>query len=186
MSRPSMILITRWLRRPVAGLALAIVIAACGSAPGPGTSGAPAGSVGAASRPPAASVGAGGATPVVNCQTISGEAIGTILGMDLAEANPFGDLSCTWTFKDKASGVNAGSIQVRWSNDDVSLGGTKNAFPGGEDVSIGDRGYWAAGPDILYVAKGAHAYAIDVSGLDESARGKEIATQVAELLLPVV
>lgn len=191
MSERSICHLSVWVRRSTAVVVLlfAMVLVACSSAPGPGTSNAPAGSAPVGSQPPAATVGAGGGAPTVNCQTISGADIATIIGLNLAEANPFGDIACTWTFTDKASGTGAGSSQsvyVRWSNDDITLDGVKSLYPGGEAVSIGDRGYWADGTSTLYVAKGAHVYAIDLSGLDTTDPHKDLAIQIAQLLLPKV
>ena len=75
---------------------------------------------------------------------------------------------------------------VRWSGRGGTLDGVKNLYPGGEDVSIGDRGYWADGQSTLYFAKGDYEYAIDVSGLDTTDPLKDIAIKIAELLVPKV
>ena len=178
---------TGQLGRPAQGavLVFAMIFAACSSAPAAGTPDAPAGSLPVGSQPLATLAGPGGDAPLVNCQTIAGADIAMILGMDLAGAQPFGDLACRWTFTDKASGPGR-TVNVRWANDDTALQGAKNLYPGGEDVSLGDRGYWADSANILHVAKGAHAYAIDLSGFDATDPRKDIAIQVAQLLLAKV
>ena len=125
----------------------------------------------------------------MNCQTISADDLVTVVGRDFVEATPFGDIACTWIFADMPSGASAGPearVYVRWANDDTTLESTKSANPGGEDVSIGDRGYWADGASTLYFAKGVNVYAIDLSGLDTTDPLKDIAIKIAELLVPKV
>lgn len=178
--------------RPVrSGVALAVmlVVAACSTSPGatpgnPGASnvsGATAGTAASAAAQPTQATAAAGGAPTVNCKTLSGAAIATILGMELKAADPFGDISCRWTFADKTG--KSRNVVVSWSNNDTTLAGTKKASPGGEDVSIGDRGYWADARSILYVARGAHAYSVALGSFAASDPRKDIALQVAALLL---
>lgn len=183
---------THWGRRSVAGLALAMVVAACSSAPGaatpnasPGTTTPPGATAPAASTPPAASVGTGGAVLTEMCPLISGTDVATIVGMDLAETKPEGNW-CTWTFTERRSGAIpgiGGTVIVRYENDDTTLTLSKGAFPGGEDVSIGDRAYWADDVSVLYVVKGGHVYAVQLILFDKAEPRKDMALAVAQLLL---
>jgi len=147
------------------------IVAACGgSVPGAGTSGTPAGSSSGPNQPLATSVGAVGALAEM-CSLISGEDIAMIVDKDLDATQPGADGWCTWTFTDRRPGAIAGiggSVIVRYEDDDVTLGIQKGAFPGGEDVSIGDRGYWTDDLSVLYVAKGAHVYAVQLILFDRT------------------
>ncbi len=169
-------------------LAFAILTAACAGAPGAQTPGAPAGSGPAGVPTQAPPADGGGGVPVLNCQTLSGTDLAAIVGKDVAEANPLGDLSCDYVFEGSAS-VASGSpdvrVYVRFLNDDATLGSWKEAYSG-EDVSIGDRGYWAEGDSTLFVAKGAHAYGISLRGFDPTDPRKEMAIEIARLLLAKV
>ncbi len=181
--------------RPAAGvaLALAMVVAACNSAPGAGApGGAPAGSAaggsqpGGGTQPPATSVGAGGTVPAEMCPLVSGEDIAAIVDKDLAETRPGADAWCTWTFTERRPGALPGidgTVIVRYEGDGITLDTAKSASPGGEDVSIGDRGYWTDDFSVLYVVKGAHVYAIQLILFDEAEPRLDMATQIAQLLL---
>lgn len=172
---------------------LLAILAACSSGPaalptgvGVTPSGATATTAASATGAPTAS-GPAASTPadgaIVNCQTISGDDIATIIGKDLAGASPFGDIQCTWTFTGGAGAESDRTVVVRWANDDTTLAAAKSAYPGGEDLSLGDRGYWADSVNILYVAKGTHAYAIDLPDFDADEPRKDFAIAIAQLLL---
>jgi len=125
------------------------------------------------------------------CPLISGEDIAMIVDKDLHETQPSADGSCTWTFTDKRPGALAGiggSVSVRYENDDITLEGQKALFPDGEDVSIGgDRGYLPDELVVLYVVKGAHVYAVQLSGFREPTDPrKDILIETARLLLAKV
>ena len=119
------------------------------------------------------------------CPLISGTDVATIVGMDLAETKPEGNW-CTWTFTERRSGAIpgiGGTVIVRYENDDTTLTLSKGAFPGGEDVSIGDRAYWADDVSVLYVVKGGHVYAVQLILFDKAEPRKDMALAVAQLLL---
>lgn len=164
------------------------IVAACSSAPPAGSPGAPAGSGRAVPSQPTAPNSDGG-VPVVNCQTIAEADLVTIVDRDFVEATPFGEIACTWVFADMASASTAGPdarVYVRWANDDTTLAGVKGLYPAGEDVNIGDRGYWVEQDSSLYVAKGAHAYGISLSGFDPTDPRQDMAIEIARLLLTKV
>ncbi len=126
---------------------------------------------------------------MVNCQTIPGPDLVTIIGKEVVEANPFGDLACTWIFAGSASVASGSpdvSLYVRISGQDPTLGSLKNLFPGGQDVSIGDRGYWVESDSSLYVAKGTYAYGISLRGFDPADSRQDMAIEIARLLLAKV
>ena len=125
------------------------------------------------------------------CPLISGEDIAMIADKYLDETQPDADGSCTWTFTDKRPGAIAGiagSVSVRYENDDITLEGPKALFRDGEDVSIGgDRGYLPDELVVLYVVKGAHVYAVQLSGFREPTDPrKDILIETARLLLAKV
>ena len=182
----------RFLRPAViAALACVTIIAACGGAPGAGTPNAPANSALGASQPPAVSQAptlslGGGAAPTEMCPLISGEDVATIVGKDLAETTPGANAWCTWTFTDRTPGAFpgiGGTVIVRYDSDDTQIEHPKNAFPGGEDVTIADRGYWTDDFATLYFVKGAHLYAVQLVQFDAVEPRKDMAIQVAQLLL---
>lgn len=205
MSSISMHLATKPPRSPVAGVALAFVmiVAACGATPGAGSSGAPARSAAGGNpsvvgstpvggthqagggQPAASSVGGAAGVPTDMCAVVSGQDVAVIVGKDLAETKPEGDW-CTWDFTDKKAGSIkgiGGSVIVRYEDDDTTLGITKTAFPNGEDVSIGDGGYWTDGLSVLSVAKGGHVYDVQLILFDKADPRKEMAMKIAQLLL---
>jgi hypothetical protein len=53
-------------------------------------------------------------------------------------------------------------------------------------VSIGDRGYWTDDLSVLYVAKGAHVYAVQLILFDRTDPRKDMAIEIARLLLAKV
>ena len=126
---------------------------------------------------------------MLNCQTIAEADLDTIIGKDVAETNPFGDLACTWIFAGSpsvASGDPNVSLYVWILGTDQALASVKDRLPGGQDVSIGDRGYWVESDSSLYVVKGAHSYGISLSGFDPADPRQDMAIEIARLLLAKV
>lgn len=185
MPNISMNLVTASRRPTIAGLALAVLVAACSGAPAGGTANSPANPTAAGSVPAPTSVGPGGGVPTEMCPLISGADVAMIVARDLAETRPEGNW-CTWTFTERRTGAIAGidgTVIVRYEGDTATLDSVKRAFPGGEDVSIAEGGYWSDDFSVLYVVKGGHVYAVQLILFDKAEPRKDMATRVAQLLL---
>ncbi len=165
------------------------IVAACGgSAPGAGTSGTPAGSSSGPNQPPATSVGAVGALAEM-CSLVSGEDIATIIDKDLAETEPGPDGLCTWTFTDSSPGAFAGKewvVNVSQESDPLPVANWQGQYADGEAVSIGDGGYWAPGLGVLFVQKGAAVYDVQLVLFTQEDPRKDLATEIAQLVLAKV
>lgn len=165
-------------------LAFAIV-AACSSAPPAGT---PAGSGSAVGSTPATSFGAVGA-PAEMCSLISGEDIATIIDKDLAKTEPGPDGLCTWTFTDSTPGAFAGRewvVNVSQESDPLPVANWQGQYADGEDVSIGDGGYWAPGLGVLFVQNGAAVYDVQLVLFTQEDPRKDLAAEIAQLVLAKV
>jgi len=92
---------------------------------------------------------------------------------------------CTWSFTDKDSQIPGlgGTVTARVEGNDTGLKGPKLAFPGGEDVAIGDRGYWSDNLSVLYFVKGSNVYAVQLVLFNKADPRKDIAVKVAQLAL---
>ncbi len=178
-------------RLPAFMLLAFTIVAACSSAPGaPGTPGTPAGSGPAVASTPATSVGAVGALAEM-CSLISGEDIATIIDKDLAKTEPGPDGLCSWTFTDSTPGAFAGKewfVNVSQESDPIPVAMRQGQFalPNGEDVSIGDGGYWAPGLGVLYVQNGADVYDVQLILFTQADPRKDLATEIAQLVLAKV
>lgn len=170
-------------RRPAFILLAFTIVAACGSAPGaPGT---PAGSGSTVTSAPTAPAGAVG-TLAEMCSLISGEDIATIIDKDLAKTEPGPDGLCTWTFIDTTPGAFAGRewvVNVSQESDPLPVESWRGAYADGEDVSVGDGGYWAPGLGVLFVQKGAAVYDVQLVLFTDEDPRKDLATEVAQLVL---
>ena len=123
------------------------------------------------------------------CSLISGEDIATIIDKDLAKTEPGPDGLCTWTFTDSTPGAFAGKewvVNVSQESDPLPVANWQGAYADGEDVSIGDGGYWAPGLGVLFVQKGAAVYDVQLVLFTQEDPRKDLATEIAQLVLAKV
>lgn len=70
-------------------------------------------------------------------------------------------------------------VIVRVEDTFEDIAAVRAAFGDGEAVPIADGGYWSPQVTTLWFLKGGTLYAVQITGVDDVARSKEIATQVA-------
>ena len=116
------------------------------------------------------------------CGLISLQEIGAAAGGTATVDENTGSNECTWTIAKTGSFI-PGTINLRLDSagsNDLAI--IKSVWSEGQDVPVGDGGWWGKGINVLWFLKSGNTYAVQLIFLtDDEAGNQLVATNLATL-----